>query len=216
MPVEATPSGWLRLRAADGTEGYIWQEPGWNVCLDAAGQDFANAVERLSPGQTPSVTAAPAATPAPEATPELTLMPIATPSATPAIAPGAISLGATGEGYITIEQARADFYTGRNRFGAGDELFYDRILSDPESYFMCLTAKEAVGGWQSTAAMVYNYAINGELQDIAEAAQEGMFEKLVLLDVLSSYTDISYQDSTSFDMAVDAFKEFVNVSGQRG
>ena len=71
--------------------------------------------------------------------------------------------------------------------------------------------QEAVGGWQSTAAMVYNYAINGELQDIAEAAQEGMFEKLVLLDVLSSYTDISYQDSTSFDMAVDAFKEFVNV-----
>lgn len=45
MPVEASPSGWLRLRAADSTEGYIWQEPGWNECLDANGQVFSDAVE---------------------------------------------------------------------------------------------------------------------------------------------------------------------------
>lgn len=44
VPVEASPSGWVRLRAEDGAEGYIWQEPGWNECLDADGQRFFDLV----------------------------------------------------------------------------------------------------------------------------------------------------------------------------
>ena len=44
VPVEASPSGWVRLRAEDGAEGYIWQEPGWNECLDADGQSFFDLV----------------------------------------------------------------------------------------------------------------------------------------------------------------------------
>ena len=44
VPVEASPSGWVCLRAEDGAEGYIWQEPGWNECLDADGQSFFDLV----------------------------------------------------------------------------------------------------------------------------------------------------------------------------
>lgn len=44
VPVEASPSGWVCLRAEDGAEGYIWQEPGWNECLDADGQGFFDLV----------------------------------------------------------------------------------------------------------------------------------------------------------------------------
>lgn len=44
VPVEASPSGWVCLRAEDGAEGYIWQEPGWNECLDADGQIFFDLV----------------------------------------------------------------------------------------------------------------------------------------------------------------------------
>ena len=196
-PVEATPSGWLRLRAANGTEGYFWQEPGWNECMDAAGQAFSHVVERLEPGQTPSV--APAVTPP---------------------APVSVHEPESTASIVTLEQVRADFYTGRNRFGEDVELVYDKMLSDPESYFMCMTAKEVVGEWKSDAAMVYNYAISGELQDIAEAAQQGMFEKLVLLDVLSSYGDIRYQGPESLDMiedvledTADLVKDTANVAG---
>ena len=203
-PVEASPSGWLCLRADDGTQGYLWQEPGWNECLDAGGQNFSDAVEYLEPGQTPSVM------PASESAP----VSAATPRAESESNSIAVGFGSNGKENVTLEQARADFYTGRNRFGAsGDGLFYDRILNYPENYFMCLTAKEAVGGWQSNAAIIYDYIVSGELQDIAEYAQEGMFEKLVLLDILSSYADVCYQDTSSFDLLADSFKEFVDVSG---
>ena len=122
----------------------------------------------------------------------------------------------------TLDQARAFVYANGNSkyYYSFGEFMYINILKEPEKYFMCMNAKEDIGETSANMAIVYDYMMNGELSDIGEYAQLALFEKLIILNILASYTEYTYPDEISIagnfseylDELNDAFSATNNVN----
>ena len=81
----------------------------------------------------------------------------------------------------------ADYLTDIDRVVEDTEgkLLYDAMLSEPESYFLCMTLDDDLG-LSADVAIWYSYLMEGGLSDIVERINVGSYEAAVLLDILAS------------------------------
>lgn len=81
----------------------------------------------------------------------------------------------------------ANYITGIDRVveDAEGKLLYDAMLSEPESYFLCMTLDDDLG-LSADVAVWYDYLMEGDLSDISEHLLPGSYEAGILLDILLS------------------------------
>ena len=77
----------------------------------------------------------------------------------------------------------ANYITGIDRVveDAEGKLLYDAMLSEPESYFLCMTLDDDLG-LSADVAVWYDYLMEGDLSDISEHLISGSYEAGILLD----------------------------------
>ena len=85
----------------------------------------------------------------------------------------------------------ANYITGIDRVVEDTEgkLLYDAMLSEPESYFLCMTLDDDLG-LSADVAVWYSYLMEGKLSDITERLNFGSYEAAVLLDILASNVSV--------------------------